>query len=163
MLKQLSLHLQGTYIRTLLLTTGSEYIQSWARDNTAATMWPCYYRPTNCWLLHHGYILVVASPFRHHFSYFCLSLKLYYILSRVRNRKAKELSRAQLSIPVPDKDISHEGCKWVVHQIPRLTKEKFVIKSNDNYFFMSLLLALEKGKVATTVLFVHSLAYACGL
>ena len=30
-------------------------------------------------------------------------------------------------------------------------------------FFMSLLLALEKGKVATTVLFVHSLAYACGL
>ena len=38
--------------------------QSWARDNTAATMFYHVFRPQSCWLLHYYYI-VLATPSRH--------------------------------------------------------------------------------------------------
>ena len=79
------------------------YNQSWARDNTTATTWPCFQAKqllsiTLClysfWLLHWDNKTLTFFVF-----YFCLWSSI--TLSRCRCREINQLSRAQLWVIQP--------------------------------------------------------------
>ena len=72
--------------------------QSWARDNTAATMLQFFSVQKSCCVLHYGYIFFVDTPLRHRvlngflILFYTESLTFYLALWQCRCREAKLLS-----------------------------------------------------------------------
>ena len=70
--------------------------QSWERDNTSATTWPCF-QATKLFLLQYYYMCCgyyIETPRHKYFLNFFWSPRLYYV-SRCHCREAKKWSRAQ--------------------------------------------------------------------